>query len=118
MIVTVGGVVSSVICTVPVMTVLSSRLVNVVLSVLTHSLSVSMMFVDVVSATVPANVHCVSPCMIYHAGVVTYISQFTNGVLVYSDGNCNRALNTPVPCWVLIGVHIDGSPVHDRPDSI
>lgn len=117
---TVGSVRSRVMTTVPVMTVLFPILVNVVSSVLTHSLAVSIMFVFVEFANVPANVHCVSPWMTYPAGSVTYTSPFTNGVFVYSDENCNRALNP----WLFVGggvcvcVHCDGCPLHCRHDSI
>jgi hypothetical protein len=104
-IVSVGAVRSRVICTVQVNTIALTRLVNVVLRVFSHSPVVRSIEPVVVALTVHAKVHCVLPCIVYHAGSLTYMSPSTSGLLVYSDGNCSRALNAPV-FWFVVDVAI------------
>lgn len=119
-IVNVGSVKSSMICVDPVIMIPLAMLVKVVVSVFVHSLDVSTISVYAVSFSVHANMPLVSPCMIYQTGSVIYISQFTNGVLVYNDGNCSRALNHAVHrsvSGVSISIHTDGSPLHIHPLS-
>jgi len=67
----VGLVRSSVICTIHVFTIPLNRLVNVVLSVLSHSPVDKITSTLAVLLNVAANIHCVAHWMIYPAGSVT-----------------------------------------------
>lgn|GEM_PF-3057860 len=78
----VGLVRSSVICTVPVITIPLRRLVNVVLSVLSHAPLDKITSTLAVLLSVAAKVPCVAHWMMYPAGSVTYTTPLINGVLV------------------------------------
>ena len=119
-IVAVGIVVSSVICVVPVMTIPVAKLINLVVSVLSPSPVDKMIFTYPAEFIVQANVPCVLPAIVYPAASLTYTRPLINCVLVYKDGNCNRALNPlvlPVPGCV-IWIQIDGCPLHCRDVSV